>query len=110
MSDPMTQGGTVEPSGFMKQPNNTVRDITEPGWRERATERDRQLLAIIPRDETLAQFALDRSYRNGRAEERAAAIAYFEKTARATEDQSLAGKAHWCLAAAEALRNGWHFE
>ncbi len=48
------------------------------------------------------------AYTEGRADELSAAIAHFEKTARDTDDQSHLGKAFWCRAAAEALRNGWH--
>ncbi len=52
--------------------------------------------------------ALTHAYAEGRKDEREAAIAHFEKTARETEDQSQFGKAFWCRAAAQALRNGWH--
>jgi hypothetical protein len=40
--------------------------------------------------------------------ERQAAIDYFEMVAQHTADQSTLGKAHWCRASAEALREEWH--
>jgi hypothetical protein len=64
-------------------------------------------------DDTMAGYpacdcGLTHAYGEGRKDEREAAIAYFEKVAKETDDQSPVGKAHWCLAAAHALREGWH--
>lgn len=55
-----------------------------------------------------ADDPLMNAYGEGRNDEREAAIAYFEKVAKETDDQSPLGKAHWCRAAAQALREGWH--
>ena len=46
--------------------------------------------------------------RSGAMAEREAAIAYFEKLSRETEDQSALGKSWWAKQAAIALRECWH--
>lgn len=64
---------------------------------------------VVPED--TPTFTEDQMREYGRqcaADELSAAIAHFEKVARETDNQSPLGKAHWCRAAAAALRNGWH--